>query len=63
MVPRRNFFILVAVAFCCLFLGAGQENPSSPKEVTYNRDVLRFCITLCLSAIARTTSLHVTDDL
>jgi len=48
MVPRRIVFILVAVAFCCLFLGAGQENPSSPKEVTYNRDVAPILYNNCV---------------
>ena len=53
MVPRRIVFVLVAVAFCGVFLGAGQESPgspqeSSPKEVTYNRDVAPILYNNCV---------------
>jgi mono/diheme cytochrome c family protein len=39
MIPRRIVLVLTAVASCTLFLAGGQEAPSAPKEVTYNRDV------------------------
>ncbi len=48
MVPRRLVFVLGAVASCVLFLGAGQENPSSPKKVTYNRDVAPILYKNCV---------------
>ncbi len=48
MVPHRLVFVLVAVASCVVFLGAGQENPSSPKQVTYNRDVAPILYKNCV---------------
>src|ERR1700722_955267 len=44
IVPRNIFFVLLAIAFAVLFLGASQDDTASPatdspKEVTYNRDV------------------------
>jgi mono/diheme cytochrome c family protein len=48
MVPRRLVLILAAVASCGLFLGAGQEKPSSPKQVTYNRDVAPILYKNCV---------------
>jgi Copper type II ascorbate-dependent monooxygenase, C-terminal domain len=50
MVPRRIVFVLIAAAFCTLFLGAGQDTPkpSSPKEVTYNRDVAPILYKNCV---------------
>jgi mono/diheme cytochrome c family protein len=53
MVPRRIVLVLVAVAFCGLFLGARQDNPTqnpgSPKEVTYNRDVAPILYKNCVT--------------
>ena len=54
MVPRRIVLILIAVAFCTLFLGAGQDNPTPatpapPKEVTYNRDVAPIFYKNCVT--------------
>ncbi len=48
MVPHRLVFVLVAVASCVVFLGAGQENPSSPKQVTYDRDVAPILYKNCV---------------
>jgi mono/diheme cytochrome c family protein len=48
MVPRRLVLILVAVASCGLFLGAGQEKPSSPQQVTYTRDVAPILYKNCV---------------
>ncbi len=48
MVPHRIVFVLVATIFSGLFLGAGQESPSSPKEVTYNRDVAPLLYKNCV---------------
>ncbi len=48
MVARRRCFVLVAVASASLFLGAGQESPSSPKQVTYNRDVAPILYKNCV---------------
>src|SRR5580693_10768475 len=51
MIPRRIVLVLVAAAFCGLFLGAGQDNasqPNSPKEVTYNRDVAPILYKNCV---------------
>jgi hypothetical protein len=48
MVPRRIVLVLIAIAFCVLFLGAGQENPTPPKEVTYNRDVAPILFKNCV---------------
>jgi mono/diheme cytochrome c family protein len=53
MIPRRIVLILIAAAFCILFLGAVQDNPSSPnsgspKEVTYNRDVAPILYKNCV---------------
>src|SRR5580693_1925104 len=53
MIPRRIVLVLVAIAFCILFVGAGQDNPSSsnpgpPKEVTYNRDVAPILYKNCV---------------
>ncbi len=54
MVPRRIVLVLVALTFCGLFLGAGQDNPtpanpSPPKEVTYNRDVAPILYKNCVT--------------
>jgi mono/diheme cytochrome c family protein len=51
MIPRRIVLVLIAVAFCGLFLGAGQDNPpkpNPPKEVTYNRDVAPILYKNCV---------------
>lgn len=48
MASRRIVLVLGAVALCALFLGAGQENPSPPKEVTYNRDVAPILYKNCV---------------
>src|ERR1700690_1790034 len=58
MIPRRIVLVLIALGFCSLFLGAGQDNPSSPssnppkpspaKEVTYNRDVAPILYKNCV---------------
>jgi len=48
MVRHKLAFVLVAVASCVVFLGAGQENPSSPKQVTYNRDVAPILYKNCV---------------
>ncbi len=53
MIPRRIVLVLVAIALCILFVGAGQDNPSSsnpgaPKEVTYNRDVAPILYKNCV---------------
>jgi hypothetical protein len=48
VVPRRIVVVLVAVAFCGVFLAVGQEGPSSPKEVTYNRDVAPILYKNCV---------------
>ena len=53
MIPRRIVLVLVAIALCVLFVGAGQDNPSSsnpgaPKEVTYNRDVAPILYKNCV---------------
>ncbi len=53
MVPRRIVLVFVALTFCGLFLGAGQDNPSPanpgpPKEVTYNRDVAPILYKNCV---------------
>ena len=48
MGPRRVMFLLVAVAVSVLFLGAREENPSSPKEVTFNRDVAPILFKNCV---------------
>jgi mono/diheme cytochrome c family protein len=49
MVLRRIVFVLFAVVFGGLFLiGAGQETPDSPKEVTYNRDVAPILFKNCV---------------
>src|SRR5690349_18475397 len=39
MGPLRIVLVLVAVALSGLVVGASDDKPSSPKEVTYNRDV------------------------
>ena len=54
MVPRRIVLVLVALTFCGLFLGAGQDNPNPanpgpPKEVTYNRDVAPILYKNCVT--------------
>ena len=41
-------FILAAIAFCGLLLGAGNESPSAPKEVTFNRDVAPILFKNCV---------------
>ena len=48
MVPRRIVFALVGVASCGLFMEAGQETPSPPKQVTYNRDVAPILYKNCV---------------
>jgi mono/diheme cytochrome c family protein len=48
MASRRIVLVLGAVALCTLFLGAGQQNPSPPKEVTYNRDVAPILYKNCV---------------
>ena len=63
MGPRRIMFILVAIVFSGLFLGANQNSPGSatagsatagsadpgsPKEVTYNRDVAPILYKNCV---------------
>jgi mono/diheme cytochrome c family protein len=60
MVPRRIVLILIALAFCILFLGAVQDNSnpaqSSPKEVTYSRDVAPILYKNCVTC-------HRPDDI
>jgi mono/diheme cytochrome c family protein len=41
-------FLLVAFAFCFLFLGASEEGPGSPKEATFNRDVAPILFKNCV---------------
>jgi mono/diheme cytochrome c family protein len=48
MVPRRLVLVLVAVASCGLVLGSGQQVPSSPKQVTYGRDVAPILYKNCV---------------
>lgn len=48
MVLGRVVFVLVALAFGGLFLGAGQQSTSPPKEVTYNRDVAPILYKNCV---------------
>ena len=51
MIPRRIVLVLIALAFCGLFVGAGQDNPPKPnpaKEVTYNRDVAPILYKNCV---------------
>ena len=48
MGPRRIILVLVAVAFCGLVVGVSQETPSSPKEVTFNRDVAPILFKNCV---------------
>jgi len=48
MVPRRIVFVLVAIAFGSLLLKAGQEGPTPPKDVTYNRDVAPILYKNCV---------------
>src|ERR1700690_2289393 len=48
MGPRRTMFVLVAVAFSALFLGARNDSPSPPKEVTFNRDVAPIFFKNCV---------------
>jgi hypothetical protein len=51
MVPRRIFFVLIAIVFGGLFLGAGQDSssaPGAPKEVTFNRDVAPILYNNCV---------------
>jgi mono/diheme cytochrome c family protein len=48
MVPRRIVLVLIALASCSLFLGGGQEVPSAPKEVTFNRDVAPILYKNCV---------------
>jgi len=48
MGPRRVMFILAAIAFCGLLLGASNESPSAPKEVTFNRDVAPILFKNCV---------------
>jgi len=48
MVPRRIVLGVVAVASCGLFLAGGQETPTAPKEVTYNRDVAPILFKNCV---------------
>lgn len=49
-IPRGIVFVIGAIVFGGLFLGAGQENPTttSPKEVTYNRDVAPILYNNCV---------------
>ncbi len=66
MVARRFIFVLMAVAFCGLLLGAGQEGSSSAgqnspgaasaKEITYNRDVAPILYKNCVTC-------HRADDI
>jgi mono/diheme cytochrome c family protein len=49
MALRRIVFVLVAGAFGLLFSGAGQEVPSAPKEVTFNRDVAPILYKNCVA--------------
>ena len=56
MVLRRIVFVLVAGAFGVLFWGVGQEVPSAPKEVTYNRDVAPILYKNCVAC-------HRTNDI
>src|ERR1700737_1350061 len=48
MGPRRVMFTLAAIAFCGLLLGASNESPSAPKEVTFNRDVAPILFKNCV---------------
>ena len=48
MVPRKFVIVVAAIAFSGLFVGAGQEAPSPPKEVTYNRDVAPILYKNCV---------------
>jgi mono/diheme cytochrome c family protein len=48
MIPRRIVLVLIAAASSLLFLGAGQETASTPKEVTYNRDVAPILYKNCV---------------
>ena len=49
MALRRIVFVLVAGAFGLPFSGAGQEVPSAPKEVTFNRDVAPILYKNCVA--------------
>ena len=48
MGPRRTMFVLAALAFSVLFLGASNDNPSPPKDVTFNRDVAPIFFKNCV---------------
>ena len=49
MGPRRTMFVLVALAaFGALFLGASNDSPGPPKEVTFNRDVAPIFFKNCV---------------
>jgi len=48
MIPRRIAFVLAVVAFGGLFLRAGQQTPSAPKEVTYTHDVAPILYKNCV---------------
>ena len=48
MGPRRITFILLAVAFAGLRVGAAEDNPSPAKEVTFNRDVAPILFKNCV---------------
>src|SRR5690349_16401827 len=56
MILRRIVFVLIAAAFGLLFLGAVEEGPSAPKEVTYNRDIAPILYKNCVAC-------HRTNDI
>ena len=48
MGPRRIIFILGAIVFGGLLLGASDDSPSPAKEVTFNRDVAPIFFKNCV---------------
>jgi mono/diheme cytochrome c family protein len=48
MGPRRVMFLLAALTASVLLLGASDEGPGSPKEVTFNRDVAPILFKNCV---------------
>ena len=46
--PSRIGFILGTVLICAVFMGAGQENQTAPKHVTYDRDVAPILYKNCV---------------
>jgi hypothetical protein len=48
MGPRRIMFILGAIVFGGLFLGASNQTVSPAKEVTFNRDVAPILYKNCV---------------